>query len=63
MGDEGAKENQGLIKDFGADAWQENVVDSTQFHVYLETKIGKCLNLVLRLVHILRLDALCGQAE
>ena len=63
MGDEGAKKYQRFIKDFGTNAWQEDVIDSTQFHVYLETEIGKCLDLVLRLVHILGLDALCGHAQ
>ena len=63
MGDEGAKKYQWFIKDFGTNAWQEDVIDSTQLHVYLETEIGKCLDLVLRLVHILGLDALCGHAQ
>ena len=63
MGDECAKKYQRFIKDFGTNAWQEDVIDSAQFHVYLETEIGKCLDLVLRLVHILGLDALCGDTQ
>ena len=63
MGDKGAEKYQRFIKDFGTNAWQEDVVDSAQFHVYLEAEIGECLDLVLRLVHILGLDALRGYTQ
>ena len=43
MGDKGAEKYQRFIKDFGTNAWQEDVVDSAQFHVYLEAEIGQGL--------------------